>query len=555
MLVVKRLVGLPVTRFGTQISNGDAIAIQTLYYSHNTNRAFPDPMVPDPGSRIRINETPYSAGTTISFNPVFAGSLDLIADIRGPSAQRVADDLDRTFTSAFTSRIGALWFADHGDAFSEVNTRVGIDFTDTQARHFLEAYTERNWTPQHLVPGATVDRLGHIALSANTMISWRRDGDNFVVTVTGNDREHVGFALRNFLADRAANRSTLYFRSDGSTGSPASDAAAAALPYIALDLPDLEGYNGGPLARMTAIENQQPRFPAPDSQYDQAGATALSLFGLQQFDTEVIRFADGKTITADYPAGATNIIIGNGGSQLVNNQNAFTVLGAPAIGTFINTLDHDPILSPNSYIMLGDGSRAHWYRRNDFATRRFGYFVDDSGRLRGGRSFSTDNRGLRVQADPAIPATDDEITLDSIRAWHAGRSAARVGGNVVPFPTVINLAFERNGVTESVDTNQYSVSNGGVGFRIDADGTLVLVVAATDGSVDPNPALLAASTPNFDPPTVSAIPVDDRVELFLSGDLLSDAYRDADGSVPASRDVATARNGLFLFDGTNWRQR
>ena len=109
---------LPVTRFGTQIQqDDDAIAVQTLYYSHNTNGRFPNPMVPDPGSRIRINETPYTAGTTMSFAPEASDSNNLIATIRGPSAQRVADDLDRTFTSAFTSRSGALWFADSGDAF------------------------------------------------------------------------------------------------------------------------------------------------------------------------------------------------------------------------------------------------------------------------------------------------------------------------------------------------------------------------------------------------------------------------------------------------------
>ena len=271
---------IPVTRFGTQIENGNAIAISTLFYSHNTNGAFPDPQTPDPGSRIRINETPYSVGTTISFNPVFAGSDDLIADIRGPSAQRVADDLDRTFTSSINSRIGALWFADTGVIGSELNTRVGIAYTDTQSGHHLQAYTERNWEPQHLIPGA-VDRLSHVTFSANTRIGWRRDGDNFVVTVSGDDREHVGFAFRNFLENRVGRHSTLYFRSD-SIGSPADDAAAALLPYIAIDLPNIEGYDGGSLARMTAIENQEPRFPAPDSQYDQAGATALSLFGLQE---------------------------------------------------------------------------------------------------------------------------------------------------------------------------------------------------------------------------------------------------------------------------------
>ena len=298
-------------RFGTQIQqDDDAIAVQTLYYSHNTNRAFPDPMVPDPGSRIRINETPYTAGTTMSFAPDTGNSNNLIATIRGPSAQRVADDLNRTFTSAQTSRIGALWFADHGDAFSEVNTRVGIDFTDVTRGHFLEASRIRNWTAPQLVPGAAAERMTSMTdgvYSANTMISWVRDGANFVVTITGADRERLGRSLRNFLSVRSANRSTLYFRSDNSTDLPANDAAARALPYIALNVPPIPEYSGG-AGRMVAVENQRPTVPT-DLMYDQSGATLLSLYGLEQLDTEVIRFPDGKTITARYPEGATNIDI------------------------------------------------------------------------------------------------------------------------------------------------------------------------------------------------------------------------------------------------------
>ena len=305
---------LPVERFGTQVTSGIPIAIETLYYSHNTNGQFPDPQVPDPGSRIRINETPYSAGTTISFEPV--AGIQLIADIRGPSAQRVANDLSRTFITSRNSRIGALWFADSGVAFSEVNSRVSIPLADVTFGHHLQANLERNWTPQHLVPGA-VDRLSHVTFSANTRIGWRRDGDNFVVTVSGDDREHVGFAFRNFLEDRVGRHSTLYFRSD-SIGSPADDAAAALLPYIAIDLPNIEGYDGGSLARMTAIENQEPRFPAPDSQYDQAGATALSLFGLQELDTETARLPNGKTFTLNYPAGVTDITLSAGGGSGVS---------------------------------------------------------------------------------------------------------------------------------------------------------------------------------------------------------------------------------------------
>ena len=305
---------LPVERFGTQVTSGIPIAIETLYYSHNTNGQFPDPQVPDPGSRIRINETPYSAGTTISFEPV--AGIQLIADIRGPSAQRVANDLSRTFITSRNSRIGALWFADSGVAFSEVNSRVSIPLADVTFGHHLQANLERNWTPQHLVPGA-VDRLSHVTFSANTRIGWTRDGDNFVVTVSGDDREHVGFAFRNFLEDRVARHSTLYFRSD-SIGSPADDAAAALLPYIAIDLPNIEGYDGGSLARMTAIENQEPRFPAPDSQYDQAGATALSLFGLTELDTETARLPNGKTFTLNYPAGVTDITLGAGGGSGVS---------------------------------------------------------------------------------------------------------------------------------------------------------------------------------------------------------------------------------------------
>ena len=304
---------LPVTRFGTQIQqDDDAIAVQTLYYSHNTNGAFPNPQTPDPGSRIRINEVPYSAGTTMSFAPEAGNSNNLIATISGPSAQRVADDLDRTFVSTFTSRIGALWFADSGDAFSEVNTRVGIDFTDVQSGHFLEAGRIRRYSPPVAVPLAAAERMTETGNAyTNTMISWRRDGDNFVVTVSGNtaDKERVGSSLRNFLSERTANRSTLYFRDDGSTAIPANDAAARALPYLAINIPPIPGYSGGE-GRITAIENQRARFPAPDSQFDQAGATLLSLYGLIDQDTETLRFGNGKTFTIPYSSGATNFTAG-----------------------------------------------------------------------------------------------------------------------------------------------------------------------------------------------------------------------------------------------------
>ena len=356
---------LPVERFGTQVTSGIPIAIETLYYSHNTNGQFPDPQVPDPGSRIRINETPYSAGTTISFEPV--AGIQLIADIRGPSAQRVANDLSRTFITSRNSRIGALWFADSGVAFSEVNSRVSIPLADVTFGHHLQANLERNWTPQHLVPGA-VDRLSHVTFSANTRIGWTRDGDNFVVTVSGDDREHVGFAFRNFLEDRVARHSTLYFRSD-SIGSPADDAAAALLPYIAIDLPNIEGYDGGSLARMTAVENQEPRFPAPDSQYDQAGATALSLFGLIELDTETARLPNGKTFTLNYPAGVTDITLSD--SAGVGNVVAGSVIPGTNVGMNNNTttvpnggMFYKTLTSPTTTWRMNNGAQPAVFTAN-----------------------------------------------------------------------------------------------------------------------------------------------------------------------------------------------
>ena len=89
--------------------------------------------------------------------------------------------------------------------FSEVNTRVGIDFTDTTSGHFLEAGRIRNWTPQRLVPARASERLTQLGSPydvTTNMISWRRDGGNFVVNVTGPDRERIGSGLRNFLSVR-----------------------------------------------------------------------------------------------------------------------------------------------------------------------------------------------------------------------------------------------------------------------------------------------------------------------------------------------------------------
>ena len=362
---------LQVTRFGTQIQqDDDAIAVQTLYYSHNTNGAFPNPMTPDPGSRIRINEIPYSAGTTMSFAPEAGNTLNLIATIRGPSAQRVADDLDRTFTSAFTSRIGALWFADHGDAFSEVNTRVGIDFTDTQARHFLEAGRTRRYSAPVAVPLAAAENMTETgnAYSANTMISWRRDGDNFIVTLTGDDRERVGRSLRNFLSERTADRSTLYFRSDGSTADPANDAAARALPYLAINIPPIPGYSGGE-GRITAIENQRARFPAPDSQYDQAGATLLSLYGLIDQDTETLRLGNGKTITALFADGANNINIS--ASDGIGNVIAGSVIPGTNVGMNNNTttvpnggMFYKTLTSPTTTWRMNNGAQPAVFTAN-----------------------------------------------------------------------------------------------------------------------------------------------------------------------------------------------
>ena len=363
---------LPVTRFGTQIQqDNDAIAVQTLYYSHNTNGAFPNPMTPDPGSRIRINETPYSAGTTMSFAPDTANSNNLIATIRGPSAQRVADDLDRTFVSTFTSRIGALWFADSGDAFSEVNTRVGIDFTDVQSGHFLEAGRIRRYSPPVAVPLAAAERMTETGNAyTNTMISWRRDGDNFVVTVSGNtaDKERVGSSLRNFLSERTANRSTLYFRDDGSTAIPANDAAARALPYLAINIPPIPGYSGGE-GRITAIENQRARFPAPDSQFDQAGATALSLFGLIDQDTETLRLGNGKTITALFADGANNINIS--ASDGIGNVIAGSVIPGTNVGMNNNTttvpnggMFYKTLTSPTTTWRMNNGAQPAVFTAN-----------------------------------------------------------------------------------------------------------------------------------------------------------------------------------------------
>ena len=103
-----------------------------------------------------------------------------------------------------------------------------------------------------------------------------------------------------------------------STDLPVDDAAARALPYIALNLPNIPGYSGGD-GRMTAIENQRPRFPAPDSQFDQAGDTQLSLYGLRDQETEVARLPNGNTLTLPYPDGTTNITV-NGGETIVSSN-------------------------------------------------------------------------------------------------------------------------------------------------------------------------------------------------------------------------------------------
>ena len=313
------IVGIDVSLFGGVPTT--AFEVSNLYTSNALSNSFsPDPQIPEDGSRRPLGSRPYRAGTMIQFTEGF----NVRATITGPDAQLLHDDLTHHLVGAADAHgrdpaaIGSIWFTDD-PASDRVTWRVGIPLVTNQTGQFLQAHPIRDYTAPNLIPAAAAEIITSTTAGPyiSTMVSWEREGLNYRVTTTGTDQVRAAGAFADFFAQRTAQRTTLYFRSDGMVArfadNAALDAAIAAdeVHYIAMNVPDIPGFDQDGI-RITAVQTVAPASRPALSLYDQAGATALELHALDDVATETINLPGGRSITGTFLNDATNIDIGPG---------------------------------------------------------------------------------------------------------------------------------------------------------------------------------------------------------------------------------------------------